>query len=178
MNSKLKISFKWGLIGGIGVAIFGLCLFILNVSHDSKLNYLGFGILIATILAATYEFRDKEKAGFAKFGELFTIGMLTAAFYALFAAIWGIVDLQFIETDKISTILKETELKLEEQGYDEDVIKQSMAMTKKMMEPTYFFFMGLISALVSGALISVLSGLILRKDAPESFDLIKEESNS
>lgn len=177
MNSKLKISFKWGLIGGIGVAIFGLTTFILNLSHDSKLNYLAFGILIASILAATYEFRDKEKAGFAKFGELFSIGMLTAAFYAIFAAIWGIIDLQFIDTDKISLILQETELKLEEQGYDQDVIKQSMAMTKKMMEPTYFFFMGLISSLVSGALISVLSSLILRKDAPDSFDQVKEISN-
>ncbi|MCB0509849.1 MAG: DUF4199 domain-containing protein, partial [Bacteroidetes bacterium] len=126
MNAKLKISFKWGLIGGIGVAIFGLLLFILNVGHDSKLNYLGFGILIATILAATYDFRDNHKAGFARFGELFGIGMLTAAFYALFAAIWGIIDLQVIDTEKVSKILQETELKLEAQGYDEDVIKQSM----------------------------------------------------
>lgn len=131
MNKKTQTFLKWGLLGGVGSASIGLLLFMLNIDSSSWMNYLGMVILVAVIVAGSYEYRDKILGGFANFKELLGFGMLITMVFAFFGSVWAIIYMEFIDTELLSRILLDTEIRMEGQGLSDEQIKQTMAVTKK-----------------------------------------------
>ena len=62
---------------------------------------------------------------------------------------------------------------MEASGADDEIIKQTLVITKKMMLPHFFFLTSLLSTLVIGLIISIPTSAMLRKEKPE--ELIIEE---
>lgn len=176
MTKKTQTFLKWGLLGGIASASLGLVLFILNVDSSSWINYMGMAILVAVIVAGSYEYRDKIEGGFAGFKQLLGFAMMITLVYALFSSSWAIIYMEFIDTELVSRILLDTEIRMEDQGLMDEQIKQTLGVTKKMMQPHYFFFTSVMSMTFIGLLISLLSSLVLRKEKPT--EVIIEEKLS
>lgn len=174
MSAKIKSALKWGLIGGIGAASLGLIFFVLNVERSSWLNYLSFAILIAVIIAGSYEYRDKIAGGFSNLKQLLGYGMIVALVYGLISSIWAIFFMEVLDPGLVKDILLDTEIRMEEQGLPDDQIRNALEVTKKMMQPQIFFFTSLISILFVGFLVSLLTSFVMRKDKPEEL-LIEEK---
>ena len=173
MSEKVKSALKWGVIGSIASAILGLIFYILNVDADSALKYLSFAIMIGAILAGSYEFRDKISGNFASFKQIFGYAMLVVVIYAVLSSIWAIIYMQFIDTELVNQILLKTELDMETKGLDDEIIQQTLQVTKTMMKPHFFFITSLLSMLFIGLIISLPTAAFLKKDKPE--ELIIEE---
>ena len=176
MNDKLQSALKWGVIGSVASAIIGLIFFILNVDSDSNLKYVSFAIMIGVIIAGCYEYRDTLSGGFAGFKEIFKYAMLVVLIYGVISSIWALVYIEFIDTGLVKEILLRTELEMEANGADDEIIKQTLEVTKTMMKPHFFFFTSLLSTLFIGLIISLPTSGFLKKEKPE--DLIIEEKLS
>ena len=174
MNSLTQTFLKWGLLGGITSATVGLILFLLNVDSTSWISYVSIGILIAVLIAGSYEYRDKLIGGFANFKELLGFAMKIVLVYALFTSLWSIVYMEFIDTELVGRMLLETEINLENQGLSDEQIDQTMEITVKMMKAPFFFLVSLFNTALLGLMISLLSSLILRKAKPEEL-IVKEK---
>ena len=174
MSDKIKSALKWGGIGGVSMTILGLIMYILNIEYGSKLNYLGYAILIGVVLAGSYEFRDKLNGGFATFTELFKYAIIICLTYALISTIWSVIFMQFIGTDLVSEVLEQSRIQLEERGLDEATIEMSLSWTKTMMKPHFFALTSMFALMVVGTLISVLTSSVLRRFKSDE-DLIIDE---
>ncbi len=173
MSDKLKSALKWGVMGGVASAILGLMFYILNVDSDSALKYVSFAVMIGVIIAGCYEYRDTILGGFGSFKQLLGYAMLLVLVYGLLSSIWAICYMEFIDTGLVNEILLKTELDMEASGADDEIIKQTLVITKKMMLPHFFFLTSLLSTLVIGLIISIPTSAMLRKEKPE--ELIIEE---
>ena len=179
MIDKVKSIVKWGAIGGIGVAILGLITYILGVEYGSWLNYFGYAVLIAVVMAGSYEYRDTLNGGFARFGELFKHAILICLVYAVISTVWSIIFMEFIGTDLVAEVIEQTRMQLEEKGADEATIETSLNWTKKFMQPHFFALTSMFALMFVGALISLLTSSVLRKEKQEDdliIDEIKEEN--
>jgi hypothetical protein len=167
---------KWGLLGGIAYATVGLSLFMLNIDSSSWISYVRIFILIAVIIAGSYEYRDKLAGGFANFKHLLGFSMKITLVYALFTSFWSIAYREFIDTELLGRMLLETEINLENRGLSDEQIDQTMDRTEKMMQAPYFFLVSVFNTALLGLLISLLSSSILRKEKPEELNVIEKLS--
>lgn len=174
MKNLTQTFLKWGLLGGIASATIGLILFMLNIDSSSWISYVSIVILIAVIIAGSYEYRDKLAGGFANFKQLLGFAMKITLVYALFTSFWSIAYMEFIDTELLGRMLLETEISLENQGLSDEQIDQTMDLTEKMMQAPYFFLVSMFNTALLGLLISLLSSLILRKEKPEEL-IVKEK---
>lgn len=174
MKNLTQTFLKWGLLGGIASATIGLILFMLNIDSSSWISYVSIVILIAVIIAGSYEYRDKLAGGFANFKQLLGFAMKITLIYALFTSFWSIAYMEFIDTELLGRMLLETEINLENQGLSDEQIDQTMDLTEKMMQAPYFFLVSMFNTALLGLLISLLSSLILRKEKPEEL-IVKEK---
>lgn len=176
MKNLTQTFLKWGLLGGIASATIGLILFMLNIDSSSWISYVSIVILIAVIIAGSYEYRDKLAGGFANFKQLLGFAMKITLIYALFTSFWSIAYMEFIDTELLGRMLLETEISLENQGLSDEQIDQTMDLTKKMMQAPFFFLVSMFNTALLGLLISLLSSLIIRKDKPEELIVKKKLS--
>lgn len=167
MNEKFKLAAKWGLLGAIIMIIFTLIMFIVNVSYDSKLRWLGFLVIIAVSILGSIEYRDKLMNRFATFGQIFGFVLFVVVVYGFVVSIFSIINITFIDKEMVSKILLENEIKFEEQGMSDDQINMAMKWTKKMMTPMWIFVIGLFSTIFSGVLIALRTAAILAKKKQE-----------
>lgn len=160
----MKSTLKWGLIGGLGAAILGLITFILNIKYDSWVSYLSYAILIAVILAGSYDFRDRINGGYAKFGEIFKYAILVSLIFATISTIWSVLFITVIHPEFTSELIEQSRIQFEEVGLDEATIEMSLSWTRTMMKPHFFALMSMFSLMFVGTLISLLISLVLRKE--------------
>lgn len=159
-----NVILKWGLVGALGVVILGVLFYLLDVEISSKLRYVTFLVSIAVIIAAMMEFRDKENAGYATFGNLFLIGLGIGCGIGLIVGIWAVVYPLYFDTGMYERFLLETEINLEEAGLDKVQIKEALKWTEMMFKPWVVYFMSLVGNVVGAIIISLPAGLILKKD--------------
>ena len=168
MSDKLKLALKWGGIGGLISAVIGLVFYILNVDSSSYLNYLSYAVLVGVLLFGVYEYRDKHLGGYISFKQIMGYGIFIVIVFALLSSIWGIVYMETIDTNLVNEILLKTELDMEEKGLDEEIIQQTLVVTKKMMQPQFFFITSFLFLMLFGTLGNLLVGAVLKKEKPEN----------
>lgn len=163
-----NISVKWGAIGGLITVAFGVLSYLLNLTESKSMQYMGVLILLAVVIFALFEYRDKENGGFARLGELLKVGVLTILIIAVVSAIWNYVFVTFLDTDFIRRTLLQTEIQMENEGLPEEQIKQAMKMTKMLMTPFYMAIISFFSTAILGSIVSLVGALILKKERPEA----------
>lgn len=173
MSDKFKSALKWGVLGSVASAILGLIFYILNVDSDSWLKYISFAVMIGVIIAGAYEYRDKLNGGFASLKDILLYAMLLILVYGFISSIWAVVYMEFIDTGLVDEILLKTELDMEAKGTDDEIIQQTLEVTKKMMQAPIFFITSLLGTLFIGFIIAFPTAAVLKKEKPE--ELIIEE---
>jgi len=166
METK-NIIIKWGLIGGAVSIISSLVSYLLGMSDNKLMQYVGLIMILAIIVMAMFEQRSKIGNGFACFSDLFKVGLLVGLIIAVFSAIWSIVYFNYIDTEFMGRLLLKTEIELENQGLSDKDIKNAMEMTKKFMTPVYMMIMGFASTLITSGFVSLVSALVIKNNKPE-----------
>jgi len=158
-----------GLLGGVSV-IFALMLFSLDLHYGQEpaVNYFNYLITIAGIVFGIYTFR-KDNEGFLSLGEALKIGLGISLVSAVIAIIYTGLLMNVIEPtfmEKASEIAKNKMID-ENPEMTQEQLNIALDMMKKFQGFGVISAFILIFSLFFGLLISLVSGLILKKARPE-----------
>lgn len=158
-----------GLLGGVSV-IFALMLFSLDLHYGQEpaVNYVNYLITIVGIVFGIYTFR-KDNEGFLSLGEALKIGLGISLISAVIAIIYTGLLMNVIEPtfmEKASEIAKNKMID-ENPEMTQEQLNIALDMMKKFQGFGVISAFILIFSLFFGLLISLVSGLILKKARPE-----------
>jgi hypothetical protein len=159
-----NVAIKWALVAALSNIILGLIFYIMNLPLESKVRYISLLITIVIVIAAAMEFRDKVNGGYTSVGQIVKLSLLIGLIMGSINGVWGIIYPTFIDTGMHETLLLQTEINLENSGMDKGQIKQAMKWTEMMLKPYAVFLMALLGGLVLSFIISLPTGLILKRE--------------
>jgi uncharacterized membrane protein YiaA len=146
------------ILGGISV-LYSITLWILGLTLNKPLGYVGIVFTIAVMYYGTKEYRDKHLGGYMEYGKAFTSNFLIGLYSCIIGAVYTFLLFKFIDPSLIDTI-KETAITAALQknpNVSQEQIEQGMSKMSFLMSPAFFT----ISALVGGAIMSAIVGLIV-----------------
>ena len=157
------------LLGGISV-VFALMLFFLDMHYtqESSVGIISIIITIAVIVLGQYNFR-KDNNGFLSFGEALKLGVGIALISSIIGVTYQVLLVTVIDPDTIPKMITIAENQLYE-SYPEmsqEQIDQMLEMQNKFITPKMMAAFGLIGGVFIGFIISLITGLILKRNRPE-----------
>lgn len=157
------------LLGGISV-VFALMLFFLDMHYtqESSVGIISIIITIAVIVLGQYNFR-KENEGFLSFGEALKLGVGIALISSIIGVTYQVLLVTVIDTETIPKMIAIAENQLYESNPEmsQEQLDQMLEMQSKFISPEMMTAFGLIGGLFIGFIISMISGLILKRNRPE-----------
>jgi len=167
--SANKIMMNYGLILGIISVVIGVVTYVTNnhLSPNILLGILAFIVFIIIVVIGQKTFR-KENSGFMSLGQAIKIGVGIALISAIIGVIWQLVLTTVLEPDFAEQALEVQRQTLIESGRNltDAQIDQSLAISKKMSQPAIALPLQIIAGVFFGFIISLISGLILKKENP------------
>ncbi len=164
-----KIGFTYGLLlAGIGI-IFGLMLYMADLHYERgwAINLVNFLIMAAVIVMAISYFK-KTNGGNITLGEAMKVGLATAVIAGIVSLIWQMIFINVIEPEFLNNVFEKSRVEMiqENPKMTAEQIKQGEGMIKTFTSPGVIAIMTLVSFLFFGSLISLISGLIMKKQKP------------
>ncbi len=163
-TSVFQNGLKYGLYTGVASVLFSLLLFSLDVSRESYLQWVSWVILIIGIVLATINYRDKINGGHITFGNAFMTGLYVVIVNSILVMIYSYMYFTWIDPGFTQAMLENVEQKLLDRGMSDEMIEQQLAMTEKFMKPGFMIFWGLFMSVIFGAIISLITSAILKKE--------------
>lgn len=167
--SSKDIIVNYGLILGFATVILSVITYLLNMPLEIGWisGLLGIIIMISIIVIGIKKFRANNNQSLS-LGEALKIGLGIAVIGGIIASIYQLIFLTYIDPEYITRV---QELQLEKAlEQNPDMSDEQIEMIKKMGETTsspWISFAGaLIGNLFFGFIISLIGGLILKRDNP------------
>ena len=169
-NGTIKsVIINYGLLlGGVTVA-FALMLFLMDmhIEQGSLQNIVGFILTVGAIVFGQLAFK-KANEGFISLGEGFKIGLGICMLGSIVGLTYGIFQMTVLDPETMTKVM--------EYSIDQ-AIQQNPELTDEMIEaiegsiefftsPSMIAVFGLGSALFFGSIISLITGLALKKNKP------------
>ncbi len=161
---------QYGVLLGIVSVVFGLMLYFLDMHYtqESAVGIVSIVITVAVICVAQYNFRN-DNSGFLSFGEALKVGMGVALVSGVISVLYQILLVTVIDPDTVTKMMEVAQNKLIDQNPEmsQEQLDQIMGMQKKFTTPTMMAAFGLIGSLFIGFVISLITGLIFKRNRPE-----------
>jgi multisubunit Na+/H+ antiporter MnhB subunit len=165
---------RYGLIGGLGLVIYGLIGMLTGLSNPAGgfttiiINSLIVIVLYVGLLVFSVKnHRDNELGGYIKFGRAFMVAFLVGLIAALLSTLFNYIYLNFIDPDYINTIAEGSMEMYEKFGMNEEQIEAAMEGVKsagslKSQLTNLAFGTGM------GAIICLIIAAVMKKDHPQT----------
>lgn len=163
--STARVALKYGVITAVAVIVYSTIINVSGLAQNRLLSSLSFLILIGGIIWAMKDYRE-QNGGFMTYGEGLGTGSLVAAIVGVLAATFTMFYMEFIDTTIMQQSLDQAREEMESRGLDDAQIDQALAVSQKFMSPGIMFFMGVITYLIFGFIISLVVAAIMRKTRP------------
>jgi hypothetical protein len=162
--STLVVSLGYGVIIALAIIVFSLILFLLNMDQGSGLDYLTYIILLAGIVLAQFNFRNKYHGGYIEYGKAFMVGMLASLFLGIIMGIYTFVFLKYIDPGAMEEGMALAEQKMMDRGMTDMEIEQGMAVAQKFQGVGMFTFFAVIGNFIIGTIISLITAIFVKKE--------------
>jgi hypothetical protein len=167
--SAKKFMLNYGILLGIFSVLFNVILYATNnhIQPHWSLSLFGFLIFIAVVVMAHKAFK-KENGGFMKLGEAIKIGLGIALISAIIGVIYTYLLMNVIEPtymDQVMEIQQETMLE-RNPDMTQEQIDTAIEMSQKFSGTGMVVAFQLIGGLFFGFIISLVSGLVMKKENP------------
>ncbi len=163
--STARIALKYGVITAVAVIVYSTILSIAGLAQNRALTSIGFIMLIGGIVWGMRDFRTQNN-GFMSYGQGLGVGSLISAIVGFLGSIFTMFYTQFIDTTIMEQSLNTARADMEARGMDDAQIDQAMEMSQKFMTPGVVFFIGILTYLILGFIISLIVAAIMRRDKP------------
>lgn len=167
--SAKKFMINYGVLLGVATLIFNVILYVTNnfLAPHWSLGILSF-IISAIIIYVAINGYKKENGGFLKLGEGLKIGMGASLIGGIIGAIWMVILTTVLEpnySDLLLDLLRDRTIEAMPEITDEQ-LEQSLSFQKFFTKLSFMIPIGIIGSLFFGFIISLIEGLILRKENP------------
>ena len=157
------------LLSGISV-VFALMLFFLDMHYtqESAVNWINWFIMVAVIALGIFNFRNTND-GFLTLSQALKLGLGISVISALVAIAYTFVLINFLDPDTIEKTLEIGQNKMldEYPEMTQEQIDQAIEMQRKFSGFGVISTMILIFSLFFGFIVSLITGLILKRNRPE-----------
>ena len=164
-----KFGLKFGaLLAAISI-IFGLMLFSADLHYERgwAVNLINILILTGVIILAISQFK-KANGNFISLPEAMKVGLATAVVAAIIGIVWQMIFINFIEPDFMEKIFQLSRAEMIEQNptMTDEQIKGGEDMIRTFTSPGVMVVMTLVFSLFIGSIVSLITGLIVKKQNP------------
>jgi len=167
--SYQSVVLKYGGIAALIGIVLGLVMYMADMidpANNTIASIIQMVVYVVAIVLAIKEHREEDLGGYISFGRAFTVGILTTLVLAIINAIWTYIFMSFIAPDMVDMIMDAQMQAMSEQGMDEDAIEQAIEMSKGFMSPGMISVMSIFGSLFMGAIISLITSAIMKKNSP------------
>lgn len=171
--SPVSTGLKYGLILGLISILFTVVMYATGLLTNQMAGMIQgvFSLIVsfAVLFFAIKHHRDAKQEGYIVLSKAIGVGIITAIISALITSIFSYLLFTVIDPGLMEEIMLMTEERLVNQGMSEDMIEQTMEMTKKFMNPLAQTAVGFLGGICCGSILSLLAGLILQKQPTSDF---------
>lgn len=163
--STARVALKYGVLVAVVIMVYTTIINISGLSQNQVLSSIQFVFMIAAIVMAMKEFREKNK-GYMSYGEGLGLGTLLSAVMGLLVSSFSTFYNRFIDSTILTQALDKVRMDMEKRGMDDAQIDQSMEYAQKFMSPGIMFFSGVMMSILTGFVVSLIISAIIRRDKP------------
>lgn len=169
MESK-KISFnlytlKNGFVLALTLIIFDLILYIFKAPVNSPFQWVNLLIILAFIIYATINYRNKYCNGFISYGRSLISCFLITFYGGIIFAVYKYFFLKYFDYSVVINIKDFARQKLSEYEYlDEEKIDQIMDMQKWLYTPLVLSIGAIINYAFWGLIFSLIASIFIKKE--------------
>lgn len=166
-SSLKQIAFNYGLLLALVSILLLVVMYVANLTQNWMLSTLSFVITVFLLFSAIKAYRTGNH-GFLSLGEALKVGLATALIAGIVSAIYAYIHYTYIHPEYIDVVVNEAREQMAEQGQGmtEEQMEQALGFTKSFTTPFMMATFSLIGSLFFGFIISLVSGLILKKENP------------
>ncbi len=164
-----KFILNYGVLLGIISVLMGVVTYVTNAHLQPSMiiNIIGFLILVIVIILGIKAFKS-ENRGYLSLGEALKVGVGISLIGGLFAAIWMLVLVNFLEPEymnQMAEIQRETMIETNP-NMTEQQLDTAMEMTAKFSSPWISVAVIIVLNMFFGLIISLIAGLVMKKENP------------
>lgn len=157
-----------GILGLVGI-VFAVMLYLAGMQYEQgwQISVINVIITIGVITWGMFEFR-KANNGYLKLGEAMKIGIGIALIGFIISMAYQMIFIYVIEPDFMTNVLevRKNEMIAKNPNMTQEQVDQSVEMMKKFSGPGMMLAFGAIGSIFISAIISLITGLILKRDEP------------
>ena len=133
-TSMLKQTMTFGAIIALILVVYGILLYILDLTFNKVLGYVQYVVLFIGIFLATKTYRDKSLGGFISYGKALGFGVLISVFVGIVTIFFGYIMMRYIDPGLIDKYLVIAEERLQNSRFiPEDQIPDALERSKRMI---------------------------------------------
>lgn len=164
-----KVMTTYGILLGIISVLINVVMYVTNnhLQPHWSVQLIGFFVFISIVVVA-HKTHKKENDGYMKLATALKIGLGIALISAIIGVIYTYLLMNVIEPTYMDQVMEiQQEVMLENSpNMSQQQIDTAIEMSKKFSGPGIVIAFQLIAALFFGFIISLVSGLILKKENP------------
>lgn len=167
-SSSKSIMLNYGALLGFISILTNVAVYAMGKTYDQhwSVGVISIIIMIAILTLGIKKFKESNE-GFLKLGEALKIGLGIALIAGLIGVIYNFIFTSYIEPDYFSNLVQIQEQKWIEAGMAEDAIDSARSMMEMMSGIGIVSAITIIGSLFLGFIISLISGLIMKKSDEE-----------
>lgn len=164
---------RYGLTGGLITSVIFLVATIFGMSDPSNsyssmvIGCISFIALVVMVVLAIRKQRDEMQGGYISLGQCLLIGVGVVLLSTLISSIVSVIYTRVVDPGYMDRIMAAMEEAWEAQGLSEEAIEQAKSWTSIMKNPLLSTASNLLCFGLGGLILSLIVGLIMKKDKPE-----------
>ncbi len=166
-NQSKNIMLTYGLYLGVASILISVIYYILGMAYENdwKKSVISIAVSGIIIFLGIKKFKESNE-GFLSMGQAFKTGLGISLVAAIISVIYTIIFMLFIEPEFVNNLVEITRQKTYETNPEltEEQVDSAMELVKKMSSPGMMSAFILLATLFLGFIISLISGLILKKE--------------
>lgn len=174
-----QVGMRYGLILGLISIVFSMLSHLLGWSDPASgqtgmgfiLILISLAVMFIIIFMALKHYRDEVNQGALSLGQGIQLGIIVAIVGGLISGLFSVIYFTLIEPAYYDSILAFYEENLEDRGMSGAQLEQALKWTRMFSNPVMTFVLTIISSAFFGLIVSLIAGLILKKEpAPPTVD--------
>jgi len=166
-NLSKNVMLTYGLYLGLASILISVIYYVLGMAYENDWKKSVISIVVTGIILFLGIKKFKEgNDSFLTMGQAIKTGLGISLVAAVISIVYTIIFMMFIEPEFVNNLAEVSRQKMYETNPEltEEQVEMSMGIVKKMSSPVMLSAFILIASLFFGLIISLISGLILKKE--------------
>ncbi len=159
------IAYSFGLYLALINIIILVIMYVANIEKNWTISILSLILSIAIFIYGIKSYKQKNN-GFLTLGEAIKIGLAIAVIGGLISAIYTYVHYSYIYPEFLEITKDQARAQMLEKrpNMSSEQVEEAMKISGMFITPLFFSFMSVIGSLFLGLIISLIGGLIMKRE--------------